>query len=100
MVVLVAVEAEDVENMSPVIPELDPKGGSGWEGMKAPGLRNTLLDFFRFFHFARRFWNQTWWKEGDGFSSVEVRKREREEGRERKRKEDGERKRELEHVKK
>ena len=29
------------------------------EVSKAPGVRNTLVAFFRFFHFARRFWNHT-----------------------------------------
>lgn len=36
-----------------------PKGGRPWDGKSPPGLRNTFVVFFRFFHFARRFWNQT-----------------------------------------
>lgn len=39
--------------------DMDPNGGSPWDGNSAPGLRNTFVDFLRFFHFARRFWNQT-----------------------------------------
>lgn len=36
-----------------------PNGGKPCEGKRAPGVRNTFVVFLRFFHFARRFWNQT-----------------------------------------
>lgn len=36
-----------------------PKGLRPVEGSRAPGLRKTFVAFFRFFHLARRFWNQT-----------------------------------------
>lgn len=37
-----------------------PKGGRPCDGSRAPGVLNTLVVFFLFFHFALRFWNQTW----------------------------------------
>lgn len=46
--------------------DMDPNGGSPWDGNRAPGLLNTFVDFLRFFHFALRFWNQTYkWKNKD-----------------------------------
>jgi hypothetical protein len=42
--------------------ETDPNGGSPWDGRRAPGVLNTFVVFFLFFHFARRFWNQTCFK--------------------------------------
>lgn len=42
---------------------IEPKGGKVCEGRRAPGVRNTFVDFFRFFHLARLFWNQTYMKE-------------------------------------
>lgn len=36
-----------------------PNGVIPGLGNKAPGVRNTFVVFFLFFHFARRFWNQT-----------------------------------------
>jgi len=39
--------------------DMDPKGGRPWDGRRPPADRNTLLVFFRFFHFALLFWNQT-----------------------------------------
>ncbi len=33
--------------------------GKPCEGSNAPGVRNTLVVFLRFFHLARRFWNHT-----------------------------------------
>lgn len=39
------------------------KGLREWEGSRAPGVRKTFVVFFRFFHLARRFWNQTCSKE-------------------------------------
>ena len=38
---------------------MPPNGESPVEGRRAPGVRNTLVVFLRFFHLARRFWNQT-----------------------------------------
>lgn len=31
---------------------IDPNGGNVWDGRRAPGLRNTFVLFFRFFHLA------------------------------------------------
>ena len=36
-----------------------PKGERQVEGTRAPEERNTFVVFLRFFHLARRFWNQT-----------------------------------------
>jgi hypothetical protein len=36
-----------------------PKGGSPWDGRSAPGVLNTFVVFFLFFHLALRFWNHT-----------------------------------------
>ena len=36
-----------------------PNGDRPWDGSRAPGVRNTFVVFFLFFHLARRFWNQT-----------------------------------------
>lgn len=36
-----------------------PNGDIPGLGRRAPGVRNTLVVFFLFFHFARLFWNQT-----------------------------------------
>ena len=41
---------------------IELKGDRPVEGRSAPGVRNTLVVFLRFFHLARRFWNQTWKK--------------------------------------
>lgn len=38
-----------------ILSDMDPKGGSPWDGNRAPGLLNTFVDFLRFFHFALRF---------------------------------------------
>lgn len=35
--------------------DTDPKGGRPWEGSKEPGLLNTLVVFFLFFHLALLF---------------------------------------------
>lgn len=43
---------------SPPMPPMGGKGGRDGEGSREPGPLNTLL-FLRFFHLARRFWNQT-----------------------------------------
>lgn len=40
--------------------DIEPNGGNPWDGNKAPGVRKTFVVFFRFFHFALRFWNQTY----------------------------------------
>lgn len=52
----------DVLNMlEPQRPSpIAPKGGRPCEGRRAPGVRNTFVVFFRFFHLARLFWNHTW----------------------------------------
>lgn len=42
-----------------------PKGES-----RAPGVLNTFVVFFLFFHLARRFWNQTW-RQADACVMVE-----------------------------
>jgi hypothetical protein len=34
---------------------IEPNGGNVCDGNKAPGLRNTFVVFFRFFHFALNF---------------------------------------------
>jgi hypothetical protein len=36
-----------------------PKGGNPWDGKRAPGVLNTFVVFFLFFHLALRFWNHT-----------------------------------------
>jgi len=36
-----------------------PKGGNPWDGRRAPGVLNTFVVFFLFFHLALRFWNHT-----------------------------------------
>lgn len=64
--------AADEETSDPVVPTtqwlptipwwlepMDPNGGKLCDGKRDPGVRNTLDDFFLFFHLARRFWNQT-----------------------------------------
>lgn len=38
-----------------ILSDMDPNGGSPWDGNRAPGLLNTFVDFLRFFHFALRF---------------------------------------------
>jgi hypothetical protein len=49
------------ESVVPNIPDeqrpsdMEPKGGRPWDGSRAPGERNTLVVFLRFFHLARRF---------------------------------------------
>lgn len=40
--------------------KLPPKGERPVGGSRAPGVRNTFVVFFLFFHLARRFWNQTY----------------------------------------
>lgn len=39
---------------------VDGNCGSPWGGSSAPGVRKTFVAFLRFFHLARRFWNQTY----------------------------------------
>lgn len=39
--------------------DIEPNGGNPWDGKRAPGVRNTFVVFFLFFHLARRFWNHT-----------------------------------------
>jgi hypothetical protein len=39
--------------------DMAPKGGNPWDGRRAPGVLNTFVVFFLFFHLALRFWNQT-----------------------------------------
>ncbi|KAH6939855.1 hypothetical protein HPB50_021901 [Hyalomma asiaticum] len=58
--------SEAVPKVSPAAASpTEPKGGRLCEGSSAPGLRNTLLVFLRFFHLARRFWNHTFQGERD-----------------------------------
>ena len=44
----------------------DGNWGRPGVGSSVPGARNTLVVFLRFFHLARRFWNQTWSGRGWG----------------------------------
>lgn len=39
---------------------MEPKGGRLWDGTSPPPFLKTFVLFFRFFHLALRFWNQTW----------------------------------------
>lgn len=45
----------NVQNASPTL----PNGLRPLEGSRDPGLRKIFVAFFRFFHFALLFWNQT-----------------------------------------